>query len=223
LVSDDEIMVALDATNRDVRSLRNMRGDFVQEINGHTLEYFDDEHIYLVDGLIVPSITQLLKVKFGNKYDGVSRGTLQRASEAGTEVHEAIERYCETGEEADLPEVRNFKFLQRQYKFKVLENEVPVILFLRDEPISAGRLDMVIEMGGHVGGADIKRTSALDKDYLFYQLNLYRIAYRQSHGVEWDLLRGIHLRENTRKFVPIPVNEDMAWMLVHQYMEAKHE
>ena len=196
-----------------------MRGDFVQEINGHTLEYFDDEHVYLVDGLIVPSITQLLKVKFGNKYDGVSRSTLQRASEAGTAVHEAIERYCETGEMADLPEVRNFKFLQKQYKFKVLENEVPVILFLKDEPISAGRLDMVIEMGGQIGGADIKRTSALDKDYLAYQLNLYRIAYRQCYGIEWEFLRGIHLRNDVRKFVTIPINENITWQLVHEYME----
>ena len=36
------------------------------EIAGHTLEYFDDTHEYLVDGLLVPSITQILKYKFGN-------------------------------------------------------------------------------------------------------------------------------------------------------------
>lgn len=195
--------------------------DFSKEINGHTLEYFDEEHLYLVDGLIVPSITQLLKVKFGNKYDFVSRATLERASTKGTQIHDAIQRLCENGEIADFPEVRNFLFLKKQYKFEVLENETPVILFLNDEPISAGRLDLVLDLNGHMCGADIKRTSSLDKDYLFYQLNLYRIAYRQSYGVEWDLLRGIHLRENTRKFVPIPVNEDLAWCLVHQYLEEK--
>lgn len=197
--------------------------DFSKEIAGHTLEYFDDGHIYLVDGVVVPSITQLLKFKFGNKYDCVSRETLQRASDAGTQVHDAIQRLCETGEIADFPEVRNFLFLKKQYQLEVLENETPVILFLNDEPISAGRLDMVIDMGGQIGGADIKRTSSLDKDYLFYQLNLYRIAYRQCYGVEWDFLRGIHLREKVRKFVPIPINENMAWQLVHQYMEAKNE
>ncbi len=197
--------------------------DFSKEINGHILEYFDDEHLYLVDGIIVPSITQILGSKFGRKYERVDRTTLQRASEAGTQVHDAIERLCKTGEIADFPEVRNFLFLKKQYKFEVLENEVPVILFLNDEPISAGRLDMVLDLDGHLCGADIKRTSSLDKDYLFYQLNLYRIAYRQSYGVEWDLLRGIHLRENVRKFVPIPVNEDLAWLMVHQYMEAKNE
>lgn len=195
--------------------------DFTIELNGHTLEYFDDEHLYLVDGVIVPSITQLLKVKFGKKYDGIDKATLNRASDAGTAVHEAIERFCTNGEESDLPEVRNFKFLQKQYRFEVLGCEIPVILFLNDEPISAGRLDMVMLMDGKVGGGDIKRTSTLDKEYLGYQLNLYRIAYRQCYGAEWEFLRGIHLREDVRKFVNIPVNEDMAWKLVDDYLKGK--
>ena len=197
--------------------------DFTKEIRGHTLEYFEDEHLYLVDGLVVPSITQLLKVRFGNKYEHIRRDTLKRASEAGTQVHDAIQRLCEDGEVSDLPEVRNFMFLQRQYGFEVIENETPVILSVLDEPIAAGRLDMVIRMDGQIGGADIKRTSALDKEYLFYQLNLYRIAYRQSYEVEWDFLRGIHLKDNVRKFVPIPINEHMAWALVHQYLEVNNE
>ena len=191
--------------------------DFETNIKGYTLEFYEDEHIYLVDGVIVPSITQILKQKFGRKYEGVSKATLERASENGTAIHDAIERFCRFGEASDLPEVRNFKFLRKQYGFDVLENETPVILFLNDEPISAGRLDMVIKLGNQIGGADIKRTSTLDKEYLAYQLNLYRIAYRQCYGVEWEFLRGIHLRENVRKFVNIPINEDLAWQLVHEW------
>ena len=179
------------------------------QIRGHELEYIEDGHIYFVDGVIAPSITQMLQSKFGHKYDHVNEAVLNRAASAGTAVHEAIERYCKTGEETDLPELRGFEFLQRMYGFKVLENEVPVILFDHDEPIAAGRLDMVLEMNGEIGGADIKRTSALDKEYVAYQLNLYRIAYRQSYGVEWQFLRGIHLREDKRKFVTIPIAEEL--------------
>lgn len=195
--------------------------DFEIDINGHTLEYFDDEHIYLVDGLIVPSITEIMNVKFGNKYKGVDKNVLRNAAKSGTEVHDAIETYCRTGVELDYPEVRNFKFLQKQYRFEVMQNECPVILFLDDEPFGAGRLDMVLKMNEQIGGADIKRTSVLDKEYLAYQLNLYRIAYRQSYGVEWEFLRGIHLREDVRKFVNIPINEDMTWQLIHDYKESK--
>ena len=174
-------------------------------IRGHELEFIEDGHIYLVDGVIVPSITQMLQSKFGHKYDHVNEAVLNRAASAGTAVHEAIERYCKTGEESDLPELRNFKFLQRHYGFKAIENEVPVILFDQDEPIAAGRLDMVIEMDGQIGGADIKRTSVLDKEYVAYQLNLYRLAYFQSYRLEWTFLRAIHLREEKRKFVTIPI------------------
>ena len=66
--------------------------DFTTEIQGHSLEYFDEEHLYLVDGIIVPSITQILKHKFGRKYEGIDRATLQRAADKGTQIHEAIEK-----------------------------------------------------------------------------------------------------------------------------------
>lgn len=188
-------------------------------IKGHDLEFLEDEHQYLVDGVTVPSITQCLKTRFGNKYAAIDRATLQRAAERGTEAHRAIEEWCKYEIESDLPELRNFKFLQRQYHFEVLANEVPVILFDNDEPILAGRLDLLLEMDGKMCIGDIKRTSTLDKEYLGYQLNLYRIAYQQCSGDKIEILRGLHLREETRKFVTIPINEQCAWNLVKDWRE----
>jgi hypothetical protein len=195
--------------------------DFTWDINGTTLEYFDDEHIYLVDGIQVPSITEILKVRFGNKYSGVSKDVLQKAADAGTAVHEAIEAYCQRGEDSPLQEVRNFKFLQSRYNFDILNNELPVILYDDDRPIAAGRLDLLLTIDNKLGIADIKRTSVLDKDYLFYQLNLYRIALQQNSALEVEFLRGIHLRDDKRKFVEIPINEESAWELVHQFQKGE--
>lgn len=171
------------------------------------VEYYDDEHMYLVNGVIVPSITQLLKKRFGGKYDGVNSAVLNKAAEEGTKVHKAIELYCKNGEESDIEELRNFKFLRKKYGFEVLDNEVPIVLFDEGEPIAAGRLDMVLKMGDDIGLADIKRTSVLDKEYVGLQLNLYRIAYQQCYGTEITILKAIHLREDKRKFVDIPINE----------------
>lgn len=189
------------------------------EIKGHVIEYIDETHTYLVDGLIVPSITQMLKVRFGNKYDGVSKEVLDRASTKGTELHEAIEALCKTGEVIDLKEVKNFMFLQKQYKFQVLDNEVPVILFKDNEPIACGRLDLVLSIDNKIGLADIKRTSVLDKEYLAYQLNLYRIAYEQCYDKKIEFLKGVHLREDIRKFVNIPISEKGIWKLVNDYFK----
>lgn len=188
-------------------------------IKGHDVEFIGDTHQYIVDGIVVPSITQILKVRFNKKYDGIPRATLQRASEKGTQMHEVIEKWCKNEEESDLVELRNFKFLKRQYNFSVLKNEVPVILWNEGDIIGAGRLDMVIEMNGQVGLADLKRTSVLDKEYLGYQLNLYRIAYQQSYGEEIEFLRGIHLREDVRKFVKIPINEELTIKLIEEWRE----
>ena len=176
------------------------------KIKGHTLEYIDEIHQYLVDGKCVPSITQILKIKFGKKYQNVNQQVLEKASNKGTEVHEAIEKLCKTGEVEDLKEVRNFIFLQKHYKFEVLENEVPVILFEDDKPIAGGRLDL---------------TSVLDKEYLAYQLNLYRIAYKQSYGIEWEFLKGIHLRDDKRKFVDLPINEKKVYELLEVFKKEK--
>ena len=183
-------------------------------IKEHTLEYIDNTHTYICDGLIVPSITQILKVKFNNKYDNIPKATLQRASELGTQMHEVIQNYEENGTESDIKELRNYKFLKKQYKWDCLANEVPVILWHDDEVIGAGRLDMVIEIDGQNGIADLKRTSTLDKEYLGFQLNLYRIAYQQSYGEEIEFLRGIHLRKDVRKFVKIPINEELTIQLI---------
>ena len=192
-------------------------------IKGLTLEFLEDCHQYLVQGVMVDSITQILSRKYADKYADVSPRVLKAAADKGTEMHSQIERFCKEGVVGDMPEVRNFAFLQKQYKFEVLENEVPVILFDGETPVAAGRLDMIINMDGKIGLVDLKRTSVLDKAYLADQLNLYRIALRQSTDVEADFLRGIHLRENVRKFVPIPINEDMALQIIKDYLEGKYD
>lgn len=192
--------------------------DFTKEIKGHTLEYLDASHTYLVDGVIVPSITQVLGWKFNTKYDHVSRDVLKRASDKGTAVHQAIEDYCRYGIDDGSTEVRNFRFLEDHYKFDVIENETPVILFKDGDPVSAGRFDIVMQMDGQVGGADIKATATLDKVYLSYQLNLYRKAYEQCYGITWSFLKGIHLKDSKRKLVDIPVNEKLALQVMEDYI-----
>lgn len=193
--------------------------DYSVNIKGHELEYLDDAHIYLVDGVQLPSITQILSIRFGHRFDGVDPTVLNEAARKGTQVHEAIERLCKTGMAEDLPEVRGFAFLQRMYGFHVLDNEVPVILIMDGDPIAAGRLDLVLERGGELGLADIKRTAKLDREYLAYQLNLYKLAYEYSYDQKISFLRGIHLRDTVRKYVDIPINESMTMALINEYTE----
>lgn len=207
------------------------------EIKGHTLEYIDEIHQYLVDGLCIPSITQLIKIKFGNKYNGISKEVLQKAANKGSEMHEAIELYEKEGKESDIPELRNYKFLKKHYKWEVLQSEIPIILFwnfndnrlaTKEEieegiatPIAAGRLDQLIKIIEEKGINDLKRTSTFDKDYVALQTNLYRIGYQQSYDEKIDFVSGIHLRDNTRKFYKLPVNEEYAASVIEEYLKEK--
>lgn len=196
--------------------------NFTKEINGVTVEYFEDEHIYLADGVRLPAITSLVKASVPTNYDFVKSSTLDAAAKAGTFVHEEIEHFCKTGENRhDLTEVRNFALLQKHYKFEVVANEVPVVLFRDGEAVAAGRLDLVLKMNGELGGADIKRTSTLNKAYVTTQLNLYRLAYEQCYGEKWRFLRALHLKDSTRRFVELPINEQCAWDAVEKYYEER--
>lgn len=193
----------------------------VFEVKGGVLEYIDETHTYLYEGVVLPSITQVLKVKFGGKYDGIPKATLERAAERGSEVHKAIEDFEKQGIECDLPELRNWKFLKRKYEFVCLDNEVPVVLFMDDEPIACGRLDLVLGENGVIGLGDIKRTATLDKNYLAYQLNLYRIAYQQCYNTDISFLRGVHLRNDVRKYITLPINEELAYEVINQYYKGE--
>lgn len=179
------------------------------EINGGVLEYIDDSHTYLYDGVVLPSVTQLLQKKFGGKYDGIPKRILEKAAERGTALHNAIEDYEYQGIETDLPELRNYQRLKAENGFNAVGDEIPVVLFWNGEAVAAGRCDLFIEKKGVFGLADIKRTYRLDRKYLAYQLNIYRMAFMQSYGVKIDFLRGIHLREEVAKYVEIPIDESL--------------
>ena len=193
------------------------------EIAGGLLEYIDETHTYIFNGVILPSITQILKTKFGNKYNGVSKDVLKRASQRGTEVHKAIEDFEKLNiDNKDCKELRNYKFLKKQFKFKCIDNEVPIVLFVDGKPISAGRIDLILEQDGYVGIGDIKRTSVFDKEYVAYQTNLYRIGYQQTYGIEISFLKGLHLRNDVRKYINLPISEEVSLKLIKQFIEEEN-
>lgn len=193
------------------------------ELKGHKVEYDDKTHSYFVDDVEVPSITQIMKIDFGHKYDDVDEEVLRNASERGTFIHNAIENYCKTGEEINVIELKGFKMLQRKNDFDVLQNEIPIILFRNDEPVACGRLDCVLLEEGKTGLGDIKTTYELDVDYLTTQLNLYKLGYEQTYGEEIEFLRGIHLRKTKAEYVKIEMDMNIAEDILNRYFKGVEE
>ena len=189
------------------------------QIGEDTLEYDDATHTYWCNGVKCISVTQLLKFKYPSKYDGIPAEVLKRAGEKGTHLHEAIEMYEVYGlPSEELEEFRSYLFLKDKFNFTVEANEVPIILKYKDLVV-CGRLDLVLNEKGFKGLGDIKRTSVLDKEYLAYQLNLYRLAYKQSYKEGIHFLRGIHLRGGKRKYLELPINEEATYQLLEDYIQ----
>jgi hypothetical protein len=188
------------------------------QINNHTIEFIEEQHIYICDGVIVPCVSNILAYKF-NDYSGVSREILQRASELGTELHRSIELYEQEGITSDLKEFKNYLFLKKQFKFENIANELPVLYEKGGRVLFVGTLDQIITIDGKLGINDFKRVSAPNKNKIAYQLNLYKMAYEQSYGKKIEFLSFTHLREDVRKFHELPINEKATEDLLSEFIE----
>lgn len=183
------------------------------------MQFEETNHHYYCNGERCPSITQVISYRFKDKYKGVDPKVLENAARLGTQLHSAIELYETLGiANEELVEVSNYIKLKEQEKFEVLENEIPIVLRYKDMTI-CGRLDMKIKEDDEIGLGDIKRTYELDVKYLCYQLNLYRLAYMQCYDGNLTFLRGLHLRNKIKRYVAIPIKEDMAYELLEDYYQ----
>ena len=178
------------------------------EYENYTLEFDDEAHRYIVNGIITPSVSKLVSLKFDD-YPNVPKAVLQAAADRGTEMHKAIEVYEKTGKESDLQEFRNYLFLKKHFKIENVENELPVAYFEDGLPVFAGTIDQVCRIDGVPAINDFKRVSAPNKEKIAYQINLYRLAYNQTFGVEVKALSFMQLRESVRKFTQLPINEEV--------------
>ena len=142
------------------------------------IEYLDEEHLYLVDGIIVPSVTQILQKVFPNKYKDIPKWILNNKANYGTEVHKAIED-LENGKVIEIDSVyvneslKQFGRLKRENQMEVIEQEQ----MIHYEYFYAGRFDMIANVNGKRCLCDIKTTAELDKDYLSWQLSMYELGY----------------------------------------------
>ncbi|MCF7933113.1 MAG: hypothetical protein K9K93_08080, partial [Acholeplasmataceae bacterium] len=53
-------------------------------VNGRTVEFDANQHIYLVDGIAVPSVTQIVRRTLDWQYTDVDPMVLKRAADLGT-------------------------------------------------------------------------------------------------------------------------------------------
>ncbi len=150
------------------------------------IEFIEKEHIYLIDGIIVPSVTQLLKKLFPCKYENIPEKILEDKSIYGIELHKFIEiiekkkpkkplayikRYYKPNiyQEESL---KDYLKIKDKYKIEITDSEKKISY----KYLYAGTLDLKGYVNGKSAIIDIKTTYELDDVYVSFQDSLYEMA-----------------------------------------------
>lgn len=154
------------------------------------VEFIEDSHTYLVDGIIKHSVTELVNWVLKTDFSGIPSKVLERKAQYGTEVHQLIQAHECGMSDMELSLMRidpnqkaavhAYEKLKTKHKFKVKAMEQIVT----DGRI-CGRYDILTERGELI---DIKTTYRLNTEYLSWQLGLYYflMGMRRKYGfVMW--------------------------------------
>lgn len=154
------------------------------------IDFLEDPHIYLVDGVITPSVSEILHFMFPDKYSGIPDWILERKARYGTKIHESVEMYEANIKTMSMEEafdvtiqakkltyiqeasLRQYLKLKNRHNIDVLEQEK----MIQFEKKYAGRFDMIANINGAICLCDIKTTAELDEEYLSWQLSYYELA-----------------------------------------------
>ena len=163
---------------------------------GNVLKFDKQTHTYTLGGKVLPSVTSILEaVLFHNKYDGVDEETLKLASEKGRLIHKEIEEYVKQGKIGFTEELNSFIELINKNDISITSSELMVT-----DTKYAGTIDLVFWYKGKRCLADIKTTYKLDKEYVSWQLSLYKYLYESCKRNFIDELYAIWLRDDKVKF-----------------------
>lgn len=173
------------------------------------LKFYDEKHIYELDGEQIPSVSELSRFASREIYGDIAQYTLDHAADRGSKVHkqcELLDKYGEFECSSDIaPYIRAYiKFLE-DYKPEWVAIEKP--LACKDAGF-AGTLDRVGKVKDK-GNAivDIKSSSVVQKVLANIQLNGYKILWENNENPEIDTLLILHLRKDeTYKLIEIPID-----------------
>lgn len=161
-----------------------------------TLTFDDAKHIYRLNGIIVPSVTQVMQPLSDETYRDVEAKVLRRAAGKGTAVHNAIENYLTFGIEDIEPEHAGYftAFLRwfDEYKPQVIGKEYRLY---HKFMAYAGTADLICIIGGRLYVIDYKTTQRIEEMLVKVQLKAYSQALA-SLGVEPKRAASLHLKKD---------------------------
>lgn len=171
----------------------------------------EETHTGTLDGVVIPSITQLLSIEY--PMSDIPQDRLDKASEYGSSVHQDIECYNNgLSDEFDTKEGHNYKLLLDKFGLKVKSCEKTIFIKDRKGKIVAfGTYDALLESikdtcfakVGDIILVDFKTVSQFDNEKVEKQLNMYALGSED----EITKLAGIWLREDIMQIRPLKLKD----------------
>ena len=150
------------------------------------MKFVKETHTYIKDGIVLKSVTQILKELFPSKYEGIPEGILKEKSEYGTKVHKCIEILEKSKSKNPLAYVKQkykpnayqlfsineYLRIKKEYNIEITDSERMVSY----KHLYAGTLDLKGYVNGKSAIIDIKTTYEADINYVSWQNSLYELA-----------------------------------------------
>lgn len=179
------------------------------------LEFDEQKHEYRLDGVVLPSVTQILEPLSKANYKGIDEDILIKAAYRGSCVHGAIELFCEYGVEDIVAEYRGyFEAFERFASEQVFE---PIDIEKRvyhKKLMYAGTADSIAKLDGKMVLIDWKTSSSINEKLYGVQLEAYEQALRSMDEKYWDISEKmvVQLKSNGRyKIYSFPIRDEEKW------------
>ncbi len=140
-----------------------------------SIEFIEDTHQYLLDGQLIPSVSELVRYALNEDLSNVPEDVLKKASEFGTSKHDLIEDYELSGLEEDdeIGTIAQWKAIKELNNIQIIDSEK--IIYTDDY---AGRYDLLAFVDDEIALIDIKTNRVYPKDHLECQLGFYKYALK---------------------------------------------
>lgn len=190
------------------------------------LEFLEEPHIYMLDGIEIPSVSTVMKPLSSSVYGEVDQNILRMAANRGTIVHEAIENFVHYGIEDIDPSYGGYldAFIRfwKEYKPTLIAAEYRMYhKYLK----YAGTSDLLVLIDDELWLIDNKTSYKIEKMLTRVQLEAYKKALA-THGIRVKRKAILHLKKTGKySLVEHPADDLEAWdaftssKTVHDYIK----
>ncbi len=178
------------------------------------LEFVEETHTYKLNGLVIPSVSTIIKPLSDFKYKGINKDTLDKAADKGTEVHNSIENWLKYEIEDITMERKPFfdAFLKwwSAHDIQIVSSESRLY---HKFMMYGGTNDLLAYVDGVLTLIDYKTTYTVLEMVCGPQLEAYKQAL-QSHGIYVERKMILHLRKDgTYKEIYFPDKDPVCWQV----------